>query len=201
MSKGKIAAGVTSMVAAILAAIYANEGGYVNHPNDPGGATRYGVTEQVARAAGYAGDMRHFPMHCAGTATVCADDIYIARYMKEPGFWPLIEADPAVAEELIDTAVNMGPPRPSRWFQESINELCAGKVAVDGQVGPKTRAAWQACRKQGGPRLCVSMLDRLDARQRAEYDWLVRVNPKLKSFHRGWINHRIGNVDRRKCAA
>lgn len=193
--KGGIAAGT---IAVILAGIYANEGGFVDHPNDPGGATNYGITERVARQAGYTGDMRYFPKHCEGPAKACADEIYINKYMKQPGYWPLIEFEPAVAEELIDTAVNMGPPRPSRWFQQSLNELCASNLAVDGRVGPRTVAAYMECqsRVQG---LCVAVLDKLDAKQRAEYDRLVRVNPKLKVFHRGWINRRVGNVERSKC--
>lgn len=194
--KGGIAGGT---VLAILAAIYANEGGFVDHPNDPGGATNYGVTEKVARQAGYTGSMRNFPKHCVGPTKACADEIYITKYMKQPGYWPLIDLEPAVAEELIDTAVNMGPPRPSKWFQQSLNQLCASNLAIDGRVGPRTLAAYMDCqtRVQG---LCVAMVRSLDAKQKAEYDRLVRVNPSLKVFYKGWTNHRIGNVDLRKCA-
>ena len=39
-----------------------HEGGFVDHPKDPGGATRYGITQRVARANGYVGDMRNFPL-------------------------------------------------------------------------------------------------------------------------------------------
>lgn len=38
------------------------EGGYVDNRDDPGGATRYGVTERAARANGYTGDMRELPV-------------------------------------------------------------------------------------------------------------------------------------------
>ena len=38
-----------------------HEGGYSNHSADPGGATNWGVTQDVARANGYPGDMRDFP--------------------------------------------------------------------------------------------------------------------------------------------
>ena len=39
-----------------------HEGGFVDHPKDPGGATRYGITQRVARANGYEGDMRNLPI-------------------------------------------------------------------------------------------------------------------------------------------
>ncbi len=186
-------------VAGILAGVYANEGGYVNHPNDPGGATNYGVTENVARRAGYRGPMRYFPKHCT-TNNVCADEIYIRNYMKRPGFWPLIPIEPAVADELVDTGANMGPVWPSRWFQQAINEMSGVKVAVDGRVGPNTVIAYRVMqRRHGKVRACVLMLNRLDAKQRARYDDLVRVNPKLKVFYRGWINKRINNVSRSHC--
>jgi hypothetical protein len=62
-----------------------------------------------------------------------------------------------------------------------------------------TVKAWGDCRANLGPRSCVAMLDSLDRQQRAEYDRLVRVNPRLKAFYRGWINHRIYNVNRARC--
>ena len=42
-----------------------HEGGFVDHPSDPGGATRWGVTERVARQWGYAGSMRELPVETA----------------------------------------------------------------------------------------------------------------------------------------
>lgn len=47
----------------------------------------------------------------------------------------------------------------------------------------------------------MMMLDQMDGWQKAKYDRIVGVNPRLKVFHRGWINKRIGNVDRAKCQA
>lgn len=193
-------AGIAAAVAVILGGIYKDEGGYVNHPNDPGGETNMGVTVQVAREAGWKGTMKAFPKQCDGPDDVCADRIYYERYILQPGFVPVIQVDPAVAEELVNSAVNFGAARPSRWFQQSINELCNTKLTVDGKVGPQTVAAFATCRTNRGPeRLCVAMLDRLDSKQRAEYDRLVKVNPRLKVFHKGWVAHRIGNVDRAKC--
>jgi lysozyme family protein len=200
---GKLGAGALALtIAGILATVYANEGGYINHPNDPGGATNHGVTEKVARKHGYQGDMRQFQKHCSERHSVCADKVYTRDYIERPGYMPMVSIEPAVAEELVDTAVNMGPPRPSRWFQESINELLltSPKIAVDGKVGPATIAAYRKAQSDWGrPRTCVLMLDKLDAKQRAEYDRLVRVNPRLKVFYKGWTNRRIENVNRADC--
>jgi lysozyme family protein len=177
----------------IIGAAIALEGGYVNHKADPGGETNMGITAKVARENGYTGPMRTLPREVA-------ESIYYDRYLVAPGVAPLIPIDAAVTEELFDTTVNMGPARPSRWFQQGINDLCGTHLAVDGQIGARTIAAYSACQKDtGAVKLCGRMLDRLDTSQRTEYDRLVRVNPSLKAFHKGWIAHRIGNVDRRKC--
>ena len=45
----------------LLEALIEREGGYVDHPADRGGATRFGITEAVARAHGYRGPMRLLP--------------------------------------------------------------------------------------------------------------------------------------------
>ena len=192
---GKVGIGATAL--ALIAGVIAVEGGYVNHKSDPGGETNMGITKKVAVENGYRGPMRTLPRSVA-------EGIYYERYMVAPGYAPLIPLDAAVAEELFDTNVNMGAARPSRWFQQSINELCSARVVPDGQVGAGTIAAYRQCQityAGGATALCRAMLDKLDAKQRDEYGRLVRVNPKLKVFYKGWVNHRVGNVDRRKCSA
>jgi lysozyme family protein len=187
--------GLPSAIVAMIASTIAFEGGYVNDKRDPGGETNKGVTKTVAVAHGYTGPMRKLPDEVAYS-------IYYRGYLVAPGYLPLVDIDAPVAAELFDTTVNMGPTRPSRFFQQSINALCGTQLTVDGRVGPATIAADRSCpQRRGAAALCVSMLDSLDAAQRAEYDRLVRVNAKLGVFHRGWIAHRIGNVDRAQCRA
>ena len=185
-------AGVSATVALIIAAVFALEGGYVDHPNDPGGKTNWGITERVARANGFSGDMRDLTQAEAFT-------IYEREYIRKPGFLPLVEIDPAVAEEVIDTGVNMGPARPTRFFRRAVNEVCNTRLPITPRMDDVTVKAWSDCRANLGPRSCVRMLDSLDRQQRAEYDRLVRVNPSLRVFYRGWLNHRIGNVRRSRC--
>ena len=186
--KGSIAVAV----AAIIAAVVALEGGFVDHPSDPGGATNWGITESVARQNGYTGDMRNL-------TKAQAKDIYRRQYIVRPGFLPLVAIDAAVAEEVIDTGVNMGPARPTRFFRRAVNATCNTRLPITDSMDAVTVKAWADCRANLGPRSCVAMLDSLDGQQRAEYDRLVRANPRLRVFYRGWINHRVGNVKRGRC--
>lgn len=188
-------AATAAAIAAAIAATLAVEGGYVNNRNDPGGETNMGVTKRVAVAHGYTGPMRTMPREVATS-------IYYQDYIVKPGYLPLADIDAPVMSELFDTAVNMGSPRPSRWFQQSINEICGARLAVDGKVGAGTITAYRTCQPRlGATKLCVTMLNSLDAKQAAEYRRLVANNPSLRVFLKGWLKNRINNVDRRECAA
>jgi lysozyme family protein len=95
----------------LLDGLLQREGGYVNNPADRGGPTNYGITEQVARAFGYAGDMRSLPRSTAL-------EIYRRQYWAGPGFDQVALRYPALAAELFDTGVNMGPKPRRRSFSE-----------------------------------------------------------------------------------
>ena len=56
------------------------EGGFVNDPDDPGGATKYGITEATARAHGYTGDMRELPLD-------------VAREIYKKSYWDIARLD------------------------------------------------------------------------------------------------------------
>lgn len=186
--------GVAGIAAAIIAAVFVTEGGYVNNPKDPGGATNHGITEQVARQHGYTGNMRDLTKDAAAS-------IYFDDYIKKPGFDKMIEISPAVAEELVDSGVNTGTSRPSRWFQQALNALNRdGKdypqVTVDGKVGPGTIATYKGLQTaRGNVKACEMMLKLLDAQQAQHYMSLTN----LKTFTPGWIDNRIGNVPLSKC--
>lgn len=192
---GAKAAGVSTVAAAIIAALFALEGGYVNHPKDPGGETNYGITKSVAQENGYFGPMREMPKEYAWS-------IYYNEYIREPGYAPMESQSPAVLEELVDTAVNTGVSRSSRWFQQSLNSLSRGgkdykMVAIDGKVGSSTIDAYKALSaKRGKRQSCEMVIKLMDAQQANHYMGLT----KLSDFTPGWIAHRIGNVDLKRCA-
>lgn len=177
----------------IIAAVLSVEGGYVNNPSDPGGETNHGVTVAVARDNGYMGPMKDL-------SSDVATDIYYLQYIVKPGFLPMVELQPVVAEKLIDAGVNTGPARPSRWFQQALNALSNNgksypQTNVDGKVGPHTIQTYQALEKvRGRVKACELTLKLLDGYQIQHY--LAVNNP---TFTVGWIDHRIGNVPVARC--
>jgi lysozyme family protein len=102
-----------------------HEGGYSDHPDDPGGETMWGVTEAVAKANGYYGPMKDLPV-----------DFAKAIYKKD--YWDKVRADAMpefIRYALFDAAVNSGPEQAIQWLQRTVGET------VDGKLGPKTLAA------------------------------------------------------------
>ena len=191
---GKQWKSVGAVVLAIIGTVFALEGGYSDNPADPGGKTNHGVTEQVARANGYQGDMKALPKGFA-------EQVYRRDYIERPNFHRVIALSPAVGEELVDAGVNAGPGRAARWFQQALNHLSRGGadyplVAADGQVGAQTLAAYQALeRKRGRVKACELVLKLLDAQQGAHY---MSLNQPV--FIVGWADKRLGNVPMARCA-
>jgi lysozyme family protein len=173
----------------IIDALIEREGGYVDNPNDKGGKTCWGITEAVARRNGYAGDMRDLPRQFAAA-------LYERRYVVEPGFAKVVVLAPRVAEELVDTGVNMGPSLPAHWLQRILNALNRQKrdypdINVDGQIGPGTIAALKALLAQRGGDGEVVMLRMLNALQAVRYLELTEARETQEDFLFGWINNRV----------
>lgn len=170
--------------------ILEREGGFVDHKSDPGGATNWGITERVARANGYKGDMRQLPK-------ATAREIYLREYVVKPGFLPIAEIDPIVAEEVIDSGVNAGQRRAALWFQQSLNVLNRRQkdyadVVEDGRVGPNTIAAYRALiRKRGMVMAGRLMLRSLNGLQFMHYYNLAKGGTKFEDFFVGWVDGRI----------
>lgn len=116
-----------------LATVLVWEGGYVNDPRDPGGATMRGVTQKVydryrQQRGGVTKDVRYID-------EAELRDIYKAQY------WDLIAGDalPSGVDLVVfDYAVNSGATRAGRALQQ----VCG--VRVDGNVGLSTAAAAKA---------------------------------------------------------
>ena len=170
--------------------VIGREGGYSNHPADTGGATRWGVTEAVARAHGYRGDMRFYPREDAVA-------VYRRIYWLRPGFDRVAEHAPRIAAELFDTGVNMGSAVAIGFLQRALNALNRGAadypdMAVDRQIGDRTIAALEAFIARRGSAGEAVLLKAIEALQGERYLRLAEERPANEAFLYGWLANRIG---------
>jgi lysozyme family protein len=146
------------------------EGGYVNHPDDPGGATDKGVTQAVY-------DGWRTTQGAVPRSVQLIEDLEV-RAIYESGYWRPPYCDRLRSKlDLVqfDTAVNMGVGRAVRFLQASVG------CAIDGQFGPLTESAAAGCD------LFATIAAYCDARE-GYYRRLVDKRPNLGVFLRGWLN-------------
>ena len=125
--------------------IVAREGGFVNDPDDPGGATNHGVTIHTMRRLGIDldgdGDVDVADVHRLSRAQ--AVDLYVEHYFDRPRIGALPEA---IQATVFDMHVNAGP-NAVKILQRLLREM-GHRIAVDGVIGPETiraaRAAYAA---------------------------------------------------------
>lgn len=153
-----------------FAAVLKHEGGFVNHPKDPGGMTNLGVTK-AAWEAWLVRTITESDMRALTPEKV--KPFYKAMY------WDKIKGDqlPSGADyAAYDLAVNSGVGRAAKYLQE-----IAG-VTADGVIGPKSLEAIKACDPQ---ELADALCDK-------RLDFLKRL-PTFETFGKGW-SRRVAEV-------
>lgn len=172
----------------MIADLIEREGTYVDHPADKGGPTSYGITQAVARQHGYAGQMRDLTRGMA-------EAIYRKQYFIAPGFESVHLVSVAVAEELFDTAVNMGVSVPGPWLQRLLNALNdrSPELKVDGKIGPATILALQAFLQRRGANGEKVLVRGLNCLQGTRYLEITEARPANKAFIYGWLLNRVGD--------
>ena len=169
------------------------EGGYVNHPADKGGPTRFGITEAVARGHGYGGAMAGLPREEAAS-------IYRRIYWLRPRFDQVAERCPKLAAELFDTGANMGPAVASTFLQRALTALNRNgadypDLVPDGRVGSATLSALNAFLEvRGNERGETVLLRAIEALQGERYLRLAEKRPANEAFLYGWLENRIGEL-------
>jgi lysozyme family protein len=165
-----------------------HEGGWVNHPSDPGGATNWGVSLRFALATlkvdlnkdGWLdGDFDH-------DGDIDADDI--RKMTKEDAigvyrvhFWKPqygAIANQLIANKVFDMSVNMGSKQAHKLLQR------AAGVGDDGVFGNGTLAAVNGSD-------AVWLMRRICEAQKQFYLGLIVKNPKLKAFEKGWMKRAM----------
>lgn len=165
------------------------EGGYVNHPSDKGGETNWGITVATARAFGYEGPM-------ADLARPTAFNIYLERFWTQPGFSKVDAISGAIAQEMFDTGVNMGPGVATKFLQRALNVLNNRgrdfpEIAVDGSLGRMTLYCLSEFLKRRGHRGEVVLFRMLNGQQSVRYIELSERNQTQDDFQFGWQYHRV----------
>lgn len=166
------------------------EGDWSNHAADRGGKTMYGVTERVARAAGWTGRMEDLPYEFA---------VNLAKRQ----YWDCLRGDDIaalsgeIAYELMDTGYNMGTGVAGRFLQRALNALNRGgtdygDIQADGVIGVMTINALAAYLRRRASNGEVVMLRALNALQGARYIEISENDPSQEAFTFGWLANRVG---------
>jgi len=154
-----------------LAAVLHHEGGYVNHPSDPGGMTNLGCTKRVWEEwVGHPVDEK--TMRALTPADVAP--LYKAKY------WDKVKGDElpdGVDYIVFDAAINSGPGRAAKWLQQTVG------VTADGAIGPSTMKAVEA----------MPVLEIVDKYQQTRLEFLQALST-WATFGKGW-GRRVTEVE------
>jgi len=174
-------------VRSIAEEIVRREGGFVNDPDDPGGATKFGVTIHTMRALGLDldGDGRVGVDDVRILSRGQAVDIFVDHYFRRPriGLLP----DPLHAT-VFDMYVNAGS-NAVRILQRLLREM-GFDIGVDGVIGPQTARAAHAAMAQARDHL----VDAYGIARRNYYYRVADRRPASRKYARrrnggkgGWI--------------
>ena len=158
--------------------------GYVDHPNDRGGATKYGISYAFVKDTG---DVEFFDMN--GDMKIDKRDIQQLTFEKaieayKKYFWDVLDLDEINDNKkaflVFDAAVNHGVAGATKLLQRALNE-CGYQLKVDGIFGPKTKAALQKVEVE-------DFISAFQEKRTALYKAIVKNNPSQKVFLNGWMN-------------
>ena len=146
-----------------LKAMLHHEGGYVNHPRDPGGMTNLGVTKRV---------WEEWVGHDVDEKAMRALTPEMVAPLYKNKYWDRIRGDdlPAGVDYIVfDAAVNSGPGRAAKWLQSTVGAV------PDGAIGPGTM----------GKVAAMPVGDIVEKYQQTRLDFLQSL-PTWDTFGRGW---------------
>jgi len=153
-----------------LRALLKHEGGYVNHPSDPGGMTNLGVTKRV---------WEEWVGHVVSEQTMRSLTPAMVAPLYKAKYWDKIKGDDlpdGVDYAVYDLAVNSGVGRASKMLQEAVG------ATADGMIGKGTLAAVA----QHPPDHVVKLISN------ARLDFLQRLST-FDTFGKGWTR-RVNEV-------
>lgn len=177
-------------VTPLINAVIAREGGYVNNSADSGGATNFGITQTVARAQGYAGNMRDLPRSEAV-------NIYTCLYWLKPCLNLIGDHSPKLAEKMFGIGVNMGPAIAIGFLKRALNVLNRNgvdyaNISTAPLVDATTTNALMAFIAKRGSAAEGVLIKSINALQGERYISLAEARPADEAFVYGCLKNRIG---------
>ena len=149
-----------------LEVILHHEGGYVNHPKDPGGETNLGVTKRVYEEWGGTKEMKDLTVEDV-------EPIYKKNY------WDKIKGDDlpdGLDLCVFDFGVNAGPGRAAKFLQKLLG------VTQDGGIGPQTLGALQSAIGEDKVTQTREMIEKYQSMRQEYYEGLSTFD----TFGKGW---------------
>jgi lysozyme family protein len=163
--------------------VFKHEGGFVDHDDDPGGATRYGISLRFLESEG---------LDIDGDGDIDADDIRAldidrAAELYNVHFWlanNYQSIDPQIiANKIFDCCVNMGPRQAHKIAQRGCRAV--GFFLVDdGILGPNSRRVLSLV---GATGRAAGLLAAMRSEQAGFYRELIARKPELGAFRKGWM--------------
>lgn len=142
------------------------EGGYVDDPTDPGGPTKYGISQQ------------QYPnLNIEKLSYLDAKEIYYKDFWQQFGLG-IIPSD-EIATKCFDLLVNMPPKNAVKCFQRALM-ACGHRLKWDGILGPITLKTLQAADP-------VALLPAMRSEQAGYYERLILKKPEFEKFRGGWL--------------
>jgi lysozyme family protein len=149
--------------------ILRHEGGFVDDPNDAGGATRYGISLRWLRTIWPSATIDSIRNLTVGDAS----QLYLVHWWNQYGYGRVL--DQSIATKIFDTAVNMGPVPAHKIVQEA-----AGATA-DGILGLESITAINA-------QQASALLPRMRDLQAARYREIAIERPQDAKFLNDWLD-------------
>jgi lysozyme family protein len=175
------------------------EGGYVNHPSDPGGHTNKGWTLSTYKQVGFDND---------GDGVITLNDLKLltttqSRQLYKTHFWDKMRASEinsqSLANTYVDHGINAGPARSIKMMQYVLINNFGKDIALDGAIGPQTIGAINSVNAKqltadfNNLRIDyyyyrANFLDKVFTPVKNFLSTMISPRNSAKSFINGWIN-------------
>lgn len=155
-----------------------HEGGLIDHPNDPGGLTNFGISSRWARGANLKLDIRSLSKE---------DAVKLYRVY----FWDYYDMvrirDEKLATKVFDTLVNVGPSQTFKFLQRALRSFGYSHVVDDGAFGPITNNAITMA-------IPNDILYAFRSEQAGFYRLLAAMDSSKLVFLKGWLRRAYDEI-------